>query len=856
MAKILGGETCESAIRWWQTRGRDAGRNRSLAAAARPAMPKTKPLRAGLLEKKGSMRTNWLRRWFELEPSALHYLDKKGGSRKGSIALDATSQARASEAPKRYPHEIEVITPARTYRIKAQSQEECDAWLAALCSAIEAVSAPPASAAAADEPPAGAAAVAEGVPPRPRSNRQSLSLNRLSQSSKMIDSGALGDGSYAQILSLLNLADGFYGQSNDGSWTESWERGRDMDGERMVGRLAKALVDDDQAPFTDPSFPADDSSIWARPHAKGDFLAGRKIEWKRPAEILDTSASSVVFSGSIDADDVSQGALGNCYLLAALASCASSDSLLKDLIIEDFGAGGQGLGLYGVKFFKRARWITVVVDDLFPCTQRDDGLWVPLFSSPSAGEQNAGGEKELWCMIVEKAWAKLHGSYEVCDGGECVDTCKYLTGGEVTKIRTAHAPSVKAWFDELKGALKKKAFVSTSVRRRHSAQAAKAVGLVPGHAYSVLYAITLANGLNLVLAKNPWGSVEWNGEYCDGHKCWTPKLKREVDKLTRTTLGTKPLDDGSFWMKAEDFQAWFGHIGSCNPWQRGSSLQAVELKLAPRRSSGGPPGFSSTFRYNPAVEIKCPMATTVWLSVQQRDIRGTSQEIWPYIMLYTQEAGESPKHVLGLDHRSEGFEVKLNPRKPLKLVATGWKPGYEGEVWITVAAQHKCSVEKVEADRPSAEDAGLMAKISEDPSCYISGRPADFSKPHFVTDHGFVFKECYPEYEKRNAVQCAHCGKPCIGESIMSKNTGLEFCSMDCAKAHSAAARQQARAAGSVGSAPTPQPSPAPSAGRAFAPIGGSRSAVQRPQQGGAKEPPPGLTKMQLLQWKRKNGIK
>ena len=37
---------------------------------------------------------------------------------------------------------------------------------------------------------------------------------------------------------------------------------------------------------------------------------------------------------------------------------------------------------------------------------------------------------------------------------------------------------MKAWFDELKGALKKKAFVSTSVRRRHSAQAAKAVGLV------------------------------------------------------------------------------------------------------------------------------------------------------------------------------------------------------------------------------------------------------------------------------------------------------------------------------------------------------------------------------------------
>ena len=57
----------------------------------------------------------------------------------------------------------------------------------------------------------------------------------------------------------------------------------------------------------------------------------------------------------------------------------------------------------GVKFFKDSRWITVVVDDLFPCCQ-NGGEWVPLFCRPSYGEQNSGNEMELWAMIVEKAF--------------------------------------------------------------------------------------------------------------------------------------------------------------------------------------------------------------------------------------------------------------------------------------------------------------------------------------------------------------------------------------------------------------------------------------------------------------------
>ena len=139
------------------------------------------------------------------------------------------------------------------------------------------------------------------------------------------------------------------------------------------------------------------------------------IEWRRPVEVYG-ERNYCVFA-RVEAEDVTQGSLGNCYFLACLSALAENPHRIKQMFhtktVTDSGA-------YAVRLYVNGEPTDVVVDDYFPYDPRPEkDCW--MFSRDTK-------ENEIWVQILEKAYAKVFGSYEIVEGGKPYQAFTNLTG--------------------------------------------------------------------------------------------------------------------------------------------------------------------------------------------------------------------------------------------------------------------------------------------------------------------------------------------------------------------------------------------------------------------------------------------
>lgn len=80
-------------------------------------------------------------------------------------------------------------------------------------------------------------------------------------------------------------------------------------------------------------------------------------------------------------------------------------------------------GAYQIRFCKGGKWIVVTIDDFLPVDPETNRL---VFShSPN---------NELWVSLIEKAYARLHGSYAAIESGSICDAFVDLTGAPAERI--------------------------------------------------------------------------------------------------------------------------------------------------------------------------------------------------------------------------------------------------------------------------------------------------------------------------------------------------------------------------------------------------------------------------------------
>ncbi|XP_064460054.1 calpain-B-like [Ornithodoros turicata] len=349
--------------------------------------------------------------------------------------------------------------------------------------------------------------------------------------------------------------------------------------------------------FVDSHFPPVDSSLYTyrRP------VQGR-VTWMRPHELV---SEPKLLVDDVSRNDIVQGSLGDCWFLSSCAAVAQRPDLMHRVIPPEqelYGAGYNGAVRFNLWRF--GRWVVVYVDDLLPTN--DEKLIYSRCTDP----------KEFWVALLEKAYAKLHGSYEALEGGQAMDAMVDLTSGLAERYDLQDSPP--HLFSFLLQASQHSAFITCSRKGDWwLATAADPNGLVSGHAYTVsaVKRIKLINGqgARLLRIRNPWGNgIEWMGDWNASDPAWSL-----VDNATKKEIEWQKHGDGEFWMKYEDFCVEFEEVSICTlgpdfdgdgiPETPGE-MRAIRGVWNEGRNSGGSRNNLRMFATNPQyiLSIKVP----------------------------------------------------------------------------------------------------------------------------------------------------------------------------------------------------------------------------------------------------------
>ena len=297
--------------------------------------------------------------------------------------------------------------------------------------------------------------------------------------------------------------------------------------------------------------------------------------------------------------DVRQGQLGNCWLVSTIATFAAQPGAVQKLFwTRELAKEGQ----YKVQLFHpiAKAWQTIEMDDRLPVKPEKEVCLDYLRASP---------QHDIWPPLLEKAFAKLIGSYEKLQagagGGGTLTAMSMLTGCSApgrlySLLRDAHdqwkcwTPTMRSLGDNsLTGApwpdtggvgheARAGADFHMLLTKMHDEGAllgcgsvqhlagtdeltvaadGKSVlpeGIVLHHAYSILDVKHGVEGkFDLLKLRNPWGRTEWQGAWSDHSEMWVryPEAKR--------ALLSEVADDGVFWIAFEDWWPRFDSVHIC-----------------------------------------------------------------------------------------------------------------------------------------------------------------------------------------------------------------------------------------------------------------------------------------------------
>ncbi|GMI23803.1 hypothetical protein TeGR_g13527 [Tetraparma gracilis] len=301
--------------------------------------------------------------------------------------------------------------------------------------------------------------------------------------------------------------------------------------------------------FCDVEFPPNATALYTEIACPPSGMPpGTTVEWLRSSEFC--PEDPVLFTSGPLKNTLRPGSIANKWFVSALAILSAKETLVKDLFVN---TGQEKHGRYCVRFYKHGTWVNAIVDDVMPFNRAKQALFT-----------RGGDANELATMLIEKAYAKVHASYEALIDGKIEYALKDLTGGMVEMVDTNADAKFsdkvvqgKFWME-----MKKKlaegimGVVSNNppvfVNQFNESFPEERNGVVKGLAYPVMGVVEInEKRLKLVKVGNPWGLFEFDGDWGNNSPLWeeNPDVARTCKKA--------PSDTSCFWMTQDDFARIF-----------------------------------------------------------------------------------------------------------------------------------------------------------------------------------------------------------------------------------------------------------------------------------------------------------
>lgn len=212
---------------------------------------------------------------------------------------------------------------------------------------------------------------------------------------------------------------------------------------------------------------------------KLDILSNLKLNY----QVIFHRYNLPLFNSISKLQDIKQGKIGNCFLLTALALLTRTPNIINELFLPNTN------GLYGIKIYYQGIRQIMIIDNLIPSFKTNNDIR-PLFA------QNRNNV--YWVMLLEKALAKLMGSYSKITSGNVSDILNFLTDSYHFNLTINTLDKNQLW------ELLMFYYLNNDYIYTYGIQNTNKKYLIDNHSYGIID-LTIKNNLYFLKLHNPWG---------------------------------------------------------------------------------------------------------------------------------------------------------------------------------------------------------------------------------------------------------------------------------------------------------------------------------------------------------------